>query len=156
MAKLTAYEMVKRWRVVNKDKVAAQNKRRLERRRSHIYAQQKRWRESNLEHVRAKDAESHRRQRASNPEAQHARMRRFKERQEARLVAIAGRPRPSRCELCGKEARTVFDHCHATDKFRGWLCDRCNRVLGSVEDNSRLLHDMAEYLEKARVAECQS
>lgn len=151
MAKRTNYETVKLWRMHNKDKVAAQNKRRLDRRRGHIYAQQKRWRDANLEHVRTKDAESHRRQRQANPEAQRARMRRFKERQESRLVAIAGRPRPFRCELCGVEGKTVFDHCHISGDFRGWLCDRCNRVLGCVEDSSQLLHDMAEYLEKARI-----
>lgn len=69
-----------------------------------------------------------------------------------------GRPRPECCELCGsqgygrhghKNAGICFDHDHATGKPRGWLCDRCNKVLGLVHDSVDLLTKMAEYLEKS-------
>ena len=61
---------------------------------------------------------------------------------------MAGRPRPANCELCAEAAFTKFDHCHMTGKFRGWLCDRCNRTLGQVKDSRELLAKMIEYLGK--------
>lgn len=45
---------------------------------------------------------------------------------------------------------TVFDQCHDGGHFREWICDRCNRVLGSVKDNIELLKDMIKYLENDR------
>jgi hypothetical protein len=103
-----------------------------------------------LAEIRRQDAERHRRKRANDPEGQRERMRRFKAKKEAGLITLAGRPRPSICELCGDEGEngktTVFDHNHANEKFRGWLCDRCNRVLGSVKDSVDLLSKMIAYL----------
>lgn len=63
-----------------------------------------------------------------------------------------GRPRPERCELCNEPpgpgyAGICFDHDHATGKPRGWLCDRCNKVLGLVKDDPALLRSLAGYLE---------
>ncbi len=63
----------------------------------------------------------------------------------------ASRPRAERCESCGelpkRHSVTVFDHCHATNEFRGWLCDRCNRVLGLCGDSIQVLRGLAAYLE---------
>lgn len=61
---------------------------------------------------------------------------------------LAGRPRPKNCELCGKERRLVWDHCHESSKFRGWLCSACNNALGMVQDSIPLLRAMIEYLER--------
>jgi hypothetical protein len=64
-------------------------------------------------------------------------------RRAEKLTAIAGRPRPTECELCGERPRRiVFDHCHATGAFRGWLCDRCNLTLGQAKDDAKLLTKM--------------
>jgi len=76
-----------------------------------------------------------------------------RQKREIRLVEIAGRPRPTTCDICkAKNARRkdiiAFDHCHKTGKFRGWLCDRCNLVLGAAEDNPKLLREMAKYLDR--------
>ena len=68
-----------------------------------------------------------------------------------------GRPyRPSHCELCGHPgygavgskpcAGIFFDHDHRTGKARGWLCGRCNKVLGLVKDDQALLTAMISYL----------
>lgn len=59
---------------------------------------------------------------------------------------IAGRPRPTACEVCGGGGTICFDHCHKTGKFRGWLCSRCNFALGNVRDNADLLVALAEYI----------
>jgi hypothetical protein len=64
-----------------------------------------------------------------------------------KLEKLAGRSKPKRCELCNKKAKRIyFDHCHKTQIFRGWLCMRCNMVLGQVDDNRHLLKKMIEYL----------
>ena len=42
----------------------------------------------------------------------------------------------------------VIDHCHATKKFRGWLCHKCNRALGHLNDSPELLTRALEYLSK--------
>ncbi len=35
-----------------------------------------------------------------------------------------------------------------TSKFRGWICWRCNIVLGKVKDNKQILLKLITYLEK--------
>lgn len=63
------------------------------------------------------------------------------------------RPRPETCELCGQgegyRRRISYDHCHSTGVFRGWLCTRCNFVLGHMKDDAALLRKMADYLAAA-------
>lgn len=59
------------------------------------------------------------------------------------------RPKPENCELCGMaHKKIVFDHDHISMKFRGWICDPCNIVLGSVKENIETLKKMTQYLEK--------
>ena len=43
----------------------------------------------------------------------------------------------------------VIDHCHTSNEFRGWLCHRCNRGLGSFGDNVNCLQRAIEYLERS-------
>jgi hypothetical protein len=61
-------------------------------------------------------------------------------------------PRPFLCEICGCPGKDkkgiVFDHNHETGEFRGWLCNRCNRVLGMCFDSTEILRALASYLEK--------
>ena len=75
---------------------------------------------------------------------------RYKRLHRTRLEKIAGRLRPSECEICGRGGRICFDHCHSTGEFRGWLCINCNMVLGGVQDNPELLRNLALYVEKHR------
>ncbi len=59
----------------------------------------------------------------------------------------AGRIKPERCELCGeKSVKICFDHDHATGKFRGWICTKCNVVLGMVKDDIEQLERLKIYL----------
>lgn len=67
-------------------------------------------------------------------------------------VKQAGRKRPKRCELCKKsDKKLCFDHCHKSQKFRGWLCHTCNAALGFANDSPKLLRKMADYLEAFNV-----
>ena len=84
-----------------------------------------------------------------NPEKEKARLARHAERQAIKRIAEAGREKPELCEICfTNEFKIVFDHCHNSGKFRGWICDRCNRVLGIVKDSPELLRELALYLEQ--------
>jgi hypothetical protein len=58
----------------------------------------------------------------------------------------AGRPKPDHCEVCSNGGKIVWDHCHNSDKFRGWICDDCNMVLGRVDDDPVRLEKLAVYL----------
>jgi hypothetical protein len=60
------------------------------------------------------------------------------------------------CAICG-EPETVIrkgrvyvlsvDHNHITNRNRGLLCSRCNRLLGNAVDNQQILLNAIRYLE---------
>lgn len=64
------------------------------------------------------------------------------------LHKLAGSPKPDSCEVCGSSDRICFEHCHLTGKFRGWVCNTCNTLLGFAKDDPNLLRALAAYLEK--------
>lgn len=45
-----------------------------------------------------------------------------------------------------KKSVWVLDHDHQTEKFRGWLCHKCNLGLGNLGDNRERCIRAAEYL----------
>ncbi len=68
---------------------------------------------------------------------------------------LTPRPQPDICEVCGafvgKGKQGIhYDHDHITGKFRGWLCARCNIILGWAKDNSETLIALADYLKKSK------
>jgi len=40
----------------------------------------------------------------------------------------------------------VVDHDHVSDKFRGWLCHKCNRGIGCFDDDISKLQNAIDYL----------
>lgn len=63
--------------------------------------------------------------RKNNPEG------RRKHRRTARGVKSAtGETKIGPCELCRKRKNLKQDHDHETGEARGWLCNRCNIMLG--------------------------
>lgn len=61
--------------------------------------------------------------------------------------------KPDRCEICSVlesdlKRKLAFDHCHTTGKFRGWLCITCNTGLGYARDDTKILQNMINYLNK--------
>lgn len=67
-------------------------------------------------------------------------------------------PEDYKCPICGRDKDRcagqggkeipawVIDHCHKTNKFRGWLCHKCNRSLGGFNDDIDLLNSAIKYL----------
>lgn len=55
------------------------------------------------------------------------------------------------CAVCGVSSsgdrKLSVDHCHATGRVRGLLCNRCNYALGQFDDRPELLRQAALYLE---------
>lgn len=124
-------------------------------------AKQQEWRRNNAEHVKKRRHEYYLRHRAKENEQGRQWKQQNAETVKGYSLAqkerIAGRPRPEVCELCGEKPKKTdkrhgihFDHSHATGKFRGWLCYRCNHVLGQVADKADLLRKLAAYLDAQR------
>ena len=58
-------------------------------------------------------------------------------------------PQSDRCDCCGEKKEKLFiDHCHETDKFRGWLCINCNVGISRLGDNIEGLKRAIEYISK--------
>lgn len=56
------------------------------------------------------------------------------------------------CATCGKAdwgpRGPVVDHDHLTGKVRGVLCSNCNKALGFIKDDSKIVKAMGDYLKK--------
>ena len=108
------------------------------------YENAKNWKQKNPEKWRAIVKKSQQKRRANMTPAERVE---FNRRARTRPFKLAT-PRPDKCEVCGNSGRICLDHCHATMKFRGWLCEPCNTALGRVKDNPDTLRKLAEYLER--------
>jgi len=145
---MTNYDIVKEWRKKNPEKVLEQARRYRKKHPETNKKAKEKYREANLEKIREADRIAQANRRKADPDGQRIRYERWRNKREEELCNIAGRPRANRCELCLESVRTVFDHCHSSGNFRGWICDRCNRVLGCINDDIALLNAMIKYLEK--------
>ena len=56
------------------------------------------------------------------------------------------RPKPDICEICRESGLICYDHDHETGKFRGWICDKCNKTLGFAKENPQRLIAIADYI----------
>lgn len=63
------------------------------------------------------------------------------------------------CDICKKEEtqydvrtgstkKLAVDHCHKTGKVRSLLCSRCNTVIGQIEESTKLLKALSDYVIK--------
>lgn len=54
------------------------------------------------------------------------------------------------CSICrepeSRDRRLSLDHDHESGEIRGFLCCRCNLLLGNIKDNIKLLQGAVEYL----------
>jgi hypothetical protein len=66
-----------------------------------------------------------------------------------KLAKIHSRPVDSKCMCCGRIDKLHLDHCHNTEKYRGFTCKNCNVGLGHLGDSVEGLERALEYLKKA-------
>ena len=122
----------KEWREANKDRL-----------RAYMAV----WRDTHREHMREQAA----RWRAANPKRWRNRvlMQKYGITQRDYLDMVIGQA--GRCLVCGKVPTDdlVVDHNHDTGKVRGLLCQRCNRMLGHVDESADVLRSAIRYLEVA-------
>jgi hypothetical protein len=58
------------------------------------------------------------------------------------------------CAICKQPERTVkntnlsVDHCHKTKMVRGLLCSQCNRAIGLMNHDTKVLKNAINYLNK--------
>ena len=65
----------------------------------------------------------------------------------ARLHREHSKPESVTCPICQQSGqKIVLDHDHATDEFRGWLCNDCNNALGKFSDSPEILQRAIAYL----------
>ena len=50
------------------------------------------------------------------------------------------------CQICGSTDKLVYDHDHDTMKFRGVLCNKCNRGIGILGDTIEDIAKVLDYL----------
>lgn len=142
------YNRVKEWRKKNPQARTEEARRYRLKHPEKVKKNQQNYRKNNLKKVREYDKLNKRRLRALNPEKEKERTKRFYEKKEKERLKIAGIPKPEFCPICKRnQYRIVFDHCHTSGNFRGWICDQCNKVLGLVKDSPIILKEMINYLE---------
>jgi hypothetical protein len=148
---------MRKWRAANKERLLAEDRadraarpelHKERHRRSHAQLQADPVR---LEKKRAQARESMRCYRLSNPE----RVRDIKLKSNygltpggyAELLAAQG-GLCKICKTCKPRGRGAFnvDHCHATGRVRGLLCNACNLGLGMFKDSPELLTAALAYL----------
>lgn len=63
-----------------------------------------------------------------------------------------------KCTICTKDFKKEFedynhkfihvDHCHSSGKVRDLLCQDCNHLLGNAKDNTSILQNAINYLQR--------
>lgn len=80
---------------------------------------------------------------------------RKKKSQELNDIKKTAPEKPERCDCCGakpndikgrRKVGLVCDHDHETKKFRGWLCQACNKGIGQLGDDIEGVKQALEYL----------
>jgi hypothetical protein len=154
-----ATEIERNWRKKNPEKYKAQKAAQVardpekeKRRQAAKYQRNKEhYLKYNRDYLKAnpeKRREYEARKKIANPQRFKEQRRRLHRRKMSEKVALAGRPRPDHCELCGRKGPIYWDHDHVTGLFRGWLCRGCNTSLGMMMDNPVWLRRLADYVER--------
>lgn len=61
------------------------------------------------------------------------------------------------CAICGNKqndkrgTRLVVDHCHTTKRIRGLLCNKCNRAIGLLRENTNVMRQAINYIKRNEV-----
>lgn len=68
------------------------------------------------------------------------------------VCAICSRPNTTKNGPSQRVTDLRVDHCHATGKVRGLLCDQCNKGLGMFEDSVERMAAAIAYLGRTTIA----
>jgi hypothetical protein len=66
------------------------------------------------------------------------------------VCAICGLPETSKSRWSDETRDLSVDHCHATKRVRGLLCQKCNAGLGQFQDCEERLATAVKYLRAHR------
>ena len=134
---------VRAYRKKYPERVRASHQRYRDKNREMVRAKSRAWRQKNLAHCVAYGKKRY----AEKRDIILARAHKLRDMPEAL------RPRPEFCECCGGPpgVRSLhLDHCHETNKFRGWLCYKCNAAIGGLGDTITGVRKALEYLERSK------
>ena len=71
--------------------------------------------------------------------------------ERAKRMSSARKEKERVCEICMRgppQKRLVFDHNHATGKFRGILCKGCNLIIGMLRESPSAFERAIVYLSR--------
>jgi hypothetical protein len=145
-------ERMHKWYLANKERVKENGRRYREANRAHLNTCRRQNRKNNPEAERARV----KRYRLAHPERHrlYGMMKRLRklgvpEFEIAKAVA-AWKSWDGFCQACGGVCSNRFDtdHDHLTLRFRGIVGATCNKALGLVKDNPRRLKSLIAYLER--------
>ena len=74
------------------------------------------------------------------------------EKQRRLLKEANPKPEPHNCIGCGKwleKKDMVLHHCHETDMFIAYICDRCNLAMGHADDSAATLYNLYKLCNEA-------
>ncbi len=151
-------EKNREYRKNNKEKVKETNDRWISNNNDKVLAKSKRYRDNNLDTCRQRNREWYQ----SNKDMVKDRTLRRKygitlEQFNGMLGKQGGH-----CALCPtlpseqKNGTLVVDHCHATGKIRGLLCNPCNTAIGLLKEDKEVLKRAIGYLTEAEACSTSS
>jgi ferric-dicitrate binding protein FerR (iron transport regulator) len=136
--KKAAAERRRAWRIANPEKVRAYEKTYRERNREGIVKAARKWRAANKEKHATIKRKCNLRQLGLTVAAYNEMLA-----AQGGVCAICKQPETHQRD---KLYTLSVDHCHATGRVRGLLCNLCNRAIGLLRDSADLCAKAAEYL----------
>jgi hypothetical protein len=141
--KICANEKSKLWRENNKEKAKENNKNYRKTNQEKLKTLSKNWRHRNLDKSKEYSRKSKMKLKFGITIEQYKIMEDIQNK---------------KCKICAKEETALnkfkeiknlaVDHCHATGKIRGLLCQNCNTGLGGFKDSIENLKTAIKYLKK--------
>lgn len=133
----TREEYKRRWQRENKDKVRSSRDRYLTKNREVIAKRSQEWRKNNPKKLKERKPHWHRKTLYGISESEYQ----SKFESQNGMCAICNHK-----HIIGRRTSLAVDHCHKTGRFRGLLCQACNRAIGLMKECPARLSKAIEYL----------
>lgn len=135
-------EYFRAWRLANPERAKAIQARYAKKHRDELREKSRRWSKANHGRYRDEKRRAHLRREFGLTIDQYEEM--FTA--QGGLCAICRHPETHRRK--NERHNLAIDHCHATGRVRGLLCNSCNRAIGLLKDSIELAQAAAEYLRR--------